>query len=194
MKWRSYVVSKVGNDSNGCRRRSGSNQVSLFDRPPYSSLFPGTFPPLHTGSFSRRTLRPFRTEVARVPVTDPSISFCPRESCQTATPKLDEDKLRICPSCQFAYCVFCRKGWHGTRNPCSLPQSNAIVSQYMAADESEKRTLEQRYGAANLKRLVTAFEEERALQEWLEQHATRCPGCSVPIEKSHGCNHVSFLC
>ncbi|GAA5884807.1 hypothetical protein JCM16303_007279 [Sporobolomyces ruberrimus] len=124
--------------------------------------------------------------------SDPSISFCPRESCQAPTPKLgDDDKLRLCTSCNFAYCVFCRKGWHGTRNACELPQSSAIVTRYLAADEAEKRILEQRYGSANLKRLVTAFEEERALQEWLEEHATRCPGCSVPIEKSSGCNHMT---
>ncbi|GAA6010205.1 hypothetical protein JCM11491_005390 [Sporobolomyces phaffii] len=123
--------------------------------------------------------------------SDPSISFCPRETCQAPTPKLDDDKLRVCSSCQFAYCVFCRKGWHGTRNACSLPESNRLVTQYLAADEAEKRTLEQRYGASNLKRLVAAFEEEKALQEWLKEHSTPCPGCSVPIEKSHGCNHMT---
>ncbi|GAA5936059.1 RBR-type E3 ubiquitin transferase [Sporobolomyces koalae] len=123
--------------------------------------------------------------------SDPSISFCPRETCQAATPKLDEDKLRVCVACNFAYCVFCRKGWHGTRNPCSLPQSNQIVTQYLAATELERKTLEQRYGSANLKRLVQAFEEEKALQEWLDQHSTRCPGCSIPIEKSAGCNHMT---
>ncbi|GAA5866266.1 hypothetical protein JCM1840_004060 [Sporobolomyces johnsonii] len=124
--------------------------------------------------------------------SDPSISFCPRESCQAATPKMDdEEKLRVCPSCNFAFCVFCRKGWHGARNPCSLPQSTAIVSQYLSASPTERQTLELRYGAANLKRLVAAYEEERALQEWLASNSTRCPGCDVPIEKSFGCNHVT---
>ncbi|GAA5950485.1 hypothetical protein JCM21900_004822 [Sporobolomyces salmonicolor] len=124
--------------------------------------------------------------------SDPSISFCPRESCQAATPKMDdEEKLRVCPSCNFAFCVFCRKGWHGARNACSLPQSTAIVSQYLSASPDERQRLELRYGAANLKRLVAAYEEERALQEWLESNSTRCPGCDVPIEKSFGCNHVT---
>ncbi|GAA5966618.1 hypothetical protein JCM3765_005676 [Sporobolomyces pararoseus] len=123
--------------------------------------------------------------------SDPSISFCPRESCQAPTPKTDDDKLRVCTACQFAYCVFCRKGWHGTRNACSLPQSNAIVSKYLEANEAEKRTLEARYGSANIKRLVAAFEEEKALQEWFEKNSTSCPGCQIRVEKSHGCNHMT---
>ncbi|GAA5916522.1 uncharacterized protein JCM6883_005447 [Sporobolomyces salmoneus] len=123
--------------------------------------------------------------------TDPSISFCPRESCQAPTPKLDDDKLRVCGVCSFAFCVFCRKGWHGTRNACALPQSTAIVTKFLEADDDEKRIIEQRYGAANIKRLVAAFEEEKALQEWFEKNSQSCPGCQIRVEKSHGCNHMT---
>lgn len=109
-------------------------------------------------------------------------------------PKLseDEEKLRVCPSCDYSFCVFCRRGWHGTRNACALPQSSAIVSGYLSGDAEQRRTLEVRYGAANIKRLVAAYEEERALQEWLQAHSTQCPGCSARVEKSQGCN-VSSL-
>lgn len=105
-------------------------------------------------------------------------------------PKLSEDdeKLRVCPACDYSFCVFCRRGWHGTRNACALPQSSAIVSKYLEGDLEERKTLEARYGAANIKRLVAAYEEERALQEWLQKNSTPCPGCSAWVEKSQGCN------
>lgn len=140
---------------------------------------------------------------------DPSITFCPRDSCQAAVPKLseDEEKLRVCPSCvsrfsllsaidvadtactkDYSFCVFCRHGWHGARNACALPQSSAIVSAYLSGTDDERRTLELRYGTANIKRLVAAYEEEKALQEWLAKNSTQCPGCGTPIEKSQGCN------
>ncbi|BGP10465.1 hypothetical protein NBRC10512v2_006396 [Rhodotorula toruloides] len=125
--------------------------------------------------------------------SDPSITFCPRDSCQAAVPKLseDEEKLRVCPSCDYSFCVFCRHGWHGARNACALPQSSAIVSAYLSGTDDERRTLELRYGTANIKRLVAAYEEEKALQEWLAKNSTQCPGCGTPIEKSQGCNHMA---
>ncbi|GAA5988778.1 hypothetical protein JCM10908_006166 [Rhodotorula pacifica] len=131
-------------------------------------------------------------EKARVE-SDPSITWCPREACQAPVPKLseDEEKLRVCPACDYSFCVFCRRGWHGTRNACALPQSSAIVSGYLSGDAEQRRTLEVRYGAANIKRLVAAYEEERALQEWLQAHSTQCPGCSAWVEKSQGCNHMT---
>ncbi|GAA5865604.1 hypothetical protein JCM3774_002065 [Rhodotorula dairenensis] len=131
-------------------------------------------------------------EKARVE-SDPSITWCPREACQAPVPRLseDEEKLRVCPACEYSFCVFCRRGWHGTRNACALPQSSAIVSGYLSGDAEQRRTLEVRYGTANIKRLVAAYEEERALQEWLQAHSTQCPGCSAWVEKSQGCNHMT---
>ncbi|BGP26799.1 hypothetical protein JCM10295v2_005759 [Rhodotorula toruloides] len=91
----------------------------------------------------------------------------------------------------YSFCVFCRHGWHGVRNACALPQSSAIVSAYLSGTDDERRTLELRYGTGNLKRLVAAYEEEKALQEWLAKNSTQCPGCGTHIEKSHGCNHMA---
>ncbi|BGP19075.1 hypothetical protein JCM10213v2_007162 [Rhodosporidiobolus nylandii] len=124
--------------------------------------------------------------------SDPTIAFCPIDSCQAAVPKIeDEEKLRICPSCSYSFCQFCRRAWHGVRNACALPQSSAIVQAYLDGSPTERQALETRYGAANLKRLVAAYEEERALQEWLQQNATECPGCSCYVNKSSGCNHMT---
>lgn len=92
----------------------------------------------------------------------------------------------------YSFCVFCRHGWHGARNACALPQSSAIVSAYLSGTHDERRTLELRYGTANIKRLVAAYEEEKALQEWLAENSTQCPGCRTAIEKESGCNVRPF--
>ncbi|BGP42490.1 hypothetical protein JCM10450v2_006585 [Rhodotorula kratochvilovae] len=165
------------------------------------------------GEFAREAERPGRVEAEEVErlcgvekrqrwewlrdkvrvESDPTIAFCPRELCQAAVPKLsdDEEKLRVCPACNYSFCQFCKTGWHGYRNPCSLPQSSTIVSSYLEGDDAVRRSLEARYGASNIKRLVAAFEEERALRAWLDKNATECPGCSAWVQKSAGCNHMT---
>ncbi|KAM0786786.1 hypothetical protein ACM66B_002220 [Microbotryomycetes sp. NB124-2] len=128
--------------------------------------------------------------------SDPSVAFCPRESCRAAVPRPntadfdDGDKLRVCPQCSHSFCVVCLKTWHGSRNACSLPASSSIVSRYLEGDDQERSALELRYGRANIKRLVTAFEEERANSEWRQQHSTQCPGCQIWVERSQGCAHM----
>ncbi|KAK4052697.1 hypothetical protein OIV83_001984 [Microbotryomycetes sp. JL201] len=128
--------------------------------------------------------------------SDPAVAFCPRESCRSAVPRPngpdfdDGDKLRVCPKCQHSFCVVCLRTWHGTRNACSLPASSSIVSRYLEGDDQERSALELRYGRANIKRLVAAFEEERANTAWRQQHSTQCPGCSIWVERSQGCAHM----
>lgn len=90
----------------------------------------------------------------------------------------------------YCYCVFCMKNWHGNMNPCSLPQSSAIVSRFLAGTPAEQASLEQRYGAANIKRLVAVLEEERVNREWFEANSTDCPCCLIKVEKSEGCSHM----
>lgn len=125
--------------------------------------------------------------------TDPSISFCPRSTCLTAIPPPPDDpstNLRVCPSCDYAYCNLCRLTWHGSHTPCALPQSGAIVSAWLEGEEKVREGLERRYGRGNVRRLVERWEEERGNREWLEGATKACPGCRVNVEKSMGCSHM----
>ncbi|KAK4705114.1 hypothetical protein P7C70_g1086, partial [Phenoliferia sp. Uapishka_3] len=79
---------------------------------------------------------------------------------------------------------------HGTQTPCAIPQSTAIVSRYLSGSPSDKADLELRYGAANIRRLVDIWEEERVNREYMEKNSMTCPGCRVQIEKSVGCSHM----
>lgn len=79
---------------------------------------------------------------------------------------------------------------HGTQTSCAIPQSTALASKYLSGSAAEQAELELRYGAANIKRLVAAWEEDRVNREYLEANSMQCPGCLVQIEKSVGCSHM----
>jgi E3 ubiquitin-protein ligase RNF14 len=151
---------------------------------------------------------------------DPSIIHCPMTFCQAPVPRPKDsggagwERLRSCSACSLSFCAFCRRTWygqsfrlcsffnsrscrHGPHTPCPIAQSEKLVRDYLALPEgsSERVFMERRFGRENVLRLVMAFEEAQATQEWLKSSTTPCPGCNVPVEKSLGCNHVSrWLC
>jgi E3 ubiquitin-protein ligase RNF14 len=67
-----------------------------------------------------------------------------------------------------------------------------VVLEYLAYEEgSEKRHLmELRFGKTILRKLVAKYQEEQLNKKWLAESTMACPGCSLSIEKSLGCNHV----
>ncbi|OBZ78844.1 E3 ubiquitin-protein ligase itt1 [Grifola frondosa] len=131
---------------------------------------------------------------------DPSIIHCPVPLCQTPVPKpanTEEgsswERLRTCPECGYSFCAYCRRTWHGPISDCPLSVTESFVMEYMALpeDSSQRKTLEMRYGKANLRKLVVRYEEEQALKSWLERSTMACPNCHVHVEKSMGCNHMT---
>lgn len=54
----------------------------------------------------------------------------------------------------------------------------------------ERRVLEQRYGIANIRRLVAKHLEDEANKKWMDESTMACPSCNIKVEKSAGCNHV----
>ncbi|KIY52890.1 hypothetical protein FISHEDRAFT_34477 [Fistulina hepatica ATCC 64428] len=133
---------------------------------------------------------------------DPTIIHCPISFCQTPvhkppTDKSDEDsgwdKLRTCPSCDFSFCAFCKRTWHGPKSACPISVSEKIVLKYIKAEvgSHERAFIERMYGKSTIARLVAAHEEEKANKKWLEMSTMACPGCNVNVEKSLGCNHMT---
>lgn len=55
-----------------------------------------------------------------------------------------------------------------------------LRNEYLEADETNKRFLEQRYG----KRVIQKALEEMESKEWLEKNSKACPCCGTPIEVS----------
>ncbi|KAF7789854.1 hypothetical protein EIP86_000802 [Pleurotus ostreatoroseus] len=131
---------------------------------------------------------------------DTTMIHCPIPSCQTPVSKptnVEEgsgwERLRTCPECSFSFCSYCRRTWHGPLSDCPLSATDSFVSKYMALEDGdpEKRFLEQRYGIANLRRLVAKYKEDEANRQWFAQSTMACPSCHVKVQKSVGCNHMT---
>ncbi|KAL1739268.1 hypothetical protein HDZ31DRAFT_49654 [Schizophyllum fasciatum] len=133
---------------------------------------------------------------------DPTIIHCPIASCQRAIPRPQDiadpssgwARFRSCPSCSFCFCAFCKRTWHGPITHCPISVSEKIVREYLDLPEGApgRAALERRYGRGTILKLVATWENELANQKWIESSTMACPGCRVNVEKSLGCNHVSW--
>jgi E3 ubiquitin-protein ligase RNF14 len=138
--------------------------------------------------------------------------------CQTPVPKssdLEEgtgwERLRLCPTCSFSFCGFCRRTWygcnffsrsfpycsffrHGAHTLCPIAYTEKLVLEYLAlpGGSSKRVLIERRFGEANILKLVAMYKEEQANKQWFLSRTKACPGCNVKVEKSLGCNHVSL--
>ncbi|KAJ4476743.1 hypothetical protein J3R30DRAFT_3488613 [Lentinula aciculospora] len=131
---------------------------------------------------------------------DPSISICPMVLCQKPVPKpqiTDSEesgwqKLRVCPSCSYSFCSFCKRTWHGPLSACPISAYETLVLDYLALPEDSpgRKTIENRFGRSIVLKMIVTYQEEQAFSQWLADSSTRCPGCNVHIEKSVGCNHM----
>lgn len=133
---------------------------------------------------------------------DPSIVLCPVSLCQTPVPKPSGadvhdgtgwERLRTCHACNYSFCSFCKRTWHGPLSDCPIQIAEKLVIEYMETTERShvREAMERRHGKKNLERLVAKYEEDRANREWLKKSTMACPSCHVHVEKSMGCNHMT---
>jgi len=131
---------------------------------------------------------------------DPTVVHCPVAVCQAPVPKPSDgdtetgwSRLRQCPRCDFTFCAFCRRTWHGPLDKCPIAQYEYLALEYLGAEEGspERAQLERRFGRTNIRRLVATYEEEKANLQWLKASTMMCPGCQCHVEKTMGCNHMT---
>lgn len=140
--------------------------------------------------------------------SDPTIVYCPRSWCQGAMrtekyPKIKDvremdesdseadepieapadkpeaqngvekrrvgtsgmDRLVVCEDCNLAYCQVCLASWHGDFVRCEPRDSTQLT------------------------------EDDQASLNFIMKNTSPCPTCSVPCQKSYGCNHMTcFQC
>jgi E3 ubiquitin-protein ligase RNF14 len=133
--------------------------------------------------------------------SDPTIIYCPRKWCQGAMrtekypkitdvtqmddsdsePEEDEqaqqgtdsgpekraigvrgmERLAVCEDCNLAFCIVCLASWHG---------------DFIRCEPRDKTNL---------------TEEDQASLNFILKNTSPCPYCSVPCQKSFGCNHMT---
>ncbi|KAI8055466.1 hypothetical protein BDF22DRAFT_643230 [Syncephalis plumigaleata] len=122
---------------------------------------------------------------------DPSITWCPRRTCQAPARKdASYEKLAVCRKCKFAFCFYCRRSWHGSGQFCAIDNHQRIAQEYNDASDDMKRYMELKYGAGTIQRILADAEQARETNRWLEENTTCCPTCHSSIQKSFGCNHM----
>ncbi|KAJ1963529.1 hypothetical protein GGI12_002001 [Dipsacomyces acuminosporus] len=132
-------------------------------------------------------------ERRKVETDNENYAWCPRKGCNKAA-KRDRvlEKLCIC-ECGFAFCLFCRKVWHGT-NYCQIENKVKIVERYRRAKEQDKKMvylqMEQQYGIGVLQKMLEEYEMEEESMNFIKESTQQCPTCQLPITKSFGCNHM----
>ncbi|KAH7392950.1 RING finger protein-like protein [Pyrenochaeta sp. MPI-SDFR-AT-0127] len=73
----------------------------------------------------------------------------------------DLDRLAICENCKFAFCMVCSSSWHGDFVRCVPRDASSLT------------------------------EEDQASLNFILMNTSPCPYCSVPCQKSLGCNHMT---
>ncbi|KAM7012568.1 E3 ubiquitin-protein ligase RNF14-like [Tautogolabrus adspersus] len=127
----------------------------------------------------------------------PDVVYCPRRTCAAAVILEKSSRAAVCSVCELAFCVACRKTYHGT-DDCQekkntktdrsqhlntpLPQSiegmKALWKDYASGSKQRKQLLESRYGRNRL-----LFPVEECLSEkWLSVNSKNCPHCFCRIE------------
>jgi len=72
-----------------------------------------------------------------------------------------------------------------------MKNSDKIIERYVEASTEDRALIEQQYGAKTIQRLMVQYEEDKANESWKHDHTMPCPGCSISVEKSHGCSHMT---
>jgi E3 ubiquitin-protein ligase RNF14 len=110
------------------------------------------------------------------------VIWCPLSHCQ-APVLLDRaesgqlEQLGHCAQCSFAFCILCKRSWHG-HGPCS-----DFKARWDRADADERARLEATFG--------TAMIEEVQSRAYISETTQKCPACRSAIEKNGGCNHIT---
>lgn len=129
---------------------------------------------------------------------------CPRVGCTEQIFRENlHDPLVICRKCNFAFCNWCRKSWHGTLNKCGRKNNNGQYSDipiedielWMSSEDGTKERIRLGYlhGRVLLKRVAHEYTMDKLFNDMLQdssQGFQKCPTCSMITQRLDGCNKM----
>ncbi|XP_035509474.1 E3 ubiquitin-protein ligase RNF14-like [Morone saxatilis] len=140
----------------------------------------------------------------------PDVTYCPRRSCASAVIQDKSSNAAMCSVCGFAFCVICKKTYHGKDNcqekkknvikrtgkdaqqaSVDLPQSQegirALWDDYASGSKQRQHLLESRYG----RKILQVTVEASLSEDWITSNSKSCPHCFCRIQKDSGCNKMT---
>ncbi|KAM9383632.1 E3 ubiquitin-protein ligase RNF14-like isoform 2-T2 [Pholidichthys leucotaenia] len=135
------------------------------------------------------------------------VTYCPRTSCGSPVIQEKSSTAAICSVCGFAFCVMCKKTYHGIEdcwreNPLiklmdkvliqghvSLPGAEAgkkaLFEDYISGSKERQKLLERWYG----RNVLLGTLEKGLTESWMTSNTKFCPYCFSRIENG-GCNSM----
>ncbi|KAA0720481.1 E3 ubiquitin-protein ligase RNF14 [Triplophysa tibetana] len=108
------------------------------------------------------------------------VVYCPRKSCCTPVMVESESTMGICPSCRYAFCTLCNRGYHALSQCISTSEElKHFREEYLAASEIRKKLLEKRFGKHVIQREVDNYFST----EWLKDNSKKCPNCGIHVQE-----------
>ncbi|OXU19916.1 hypothetical protein TSAR_003713 [Trichomalopsis sarcophagae] len=114
-----------------------------------------------------------------------NLVYCPRRFCQKAVYVKIGESLASCPACEYNFCAFCFKVYHGV-SACEMDSKEKLqlIKEYESADLAKKKFLDKKYGRHQIRQIV----EKQLTNEYLQKNTKACPTCGVVTAKLTGCN------
>uniref|UniRef100_A0A3Q1GI14 RBR-type E3 ubiquitin transferase n=1 Tax=Acanthochromis polyacanthus TaxID=80966 RepID=A0A3Q1GI14_9TELE len=114
------------------------------------------------------------------------VTYCPRNSCGSAVIVDKSSTAAMCSVCNFAFCVKCRKTYHGLFSVllCLSEGLKIVWDDYSNGSKERKRLLEGRYGREVMRGTVDIWLSDN----WITDNCKHCPHCFCKIQKISGCN------
>uniref|UniRef100_A0A3Q1EZ39 RBR-type E3 ubiquitin transferase n=1 Tax=Acanthochromis polyacanthus TaxID=80966 RepID=A0A3Q1EZ39_9TELE len=114
------------------------------------------------------------------------VTYCPRNSCGSAVIVDKSSTAAMCSVCNFAFCVKCRKTYHGLFSVllCLSEGLKAVWDDYSTGNRERRRLLEGRYGRDIMQGTLTMWLSD----DWITDNCKHCPHCFCKIQKISGCN------
>ncbi|KAM9385756.1 E3 ubiquitin-protein ligase RNF14-like [Pholidichthys leucotaenia] len=133
------------------------------------------------------------------------VTYCPQRSCGSPVIQEKSSTAALCSVCDFAFCVMCKKTYHGTEDcqtkkkiiekelhlgRVALPQSEegvkALFDDYAEGSKERRHLLESRYGRVLLGAMTDGLSEN-----WITNNTKFCPHCFKRIQKIGGCDFMT---
>ncbi|XP_015433630.1 PREDICTED: E3 ubiquitin-protein ligase RNF14-like [Dufourea novaeangliae] len=104
--------------------------------------------------------------------------------------KYTDDTFAICYKCDYTFCSYCYKGYHGA-TPCDMTSHSMkqLINKYESSNKFQRQFLAKKYGRKQIQIVV----EKHLTEEYLKRNAKPCPNCNTMIEKMDGCNKLTCI-
>lgn len=115
------------------------------------------------------------------------LTYCPRPQCQLPVVLDPGQPMAQCSSCQFVFCIYCHKTYHGVQPCLNNAGKRALRDEYLSSTPAAKREMEKRHGKRTLQFAV----DETLTEDWIQENSKKCPQCGIFAEKEDGCNKMT---